>query len=237
MNGSVNVQTGEKNAIESISVNGVKIDPVNKKVDIPIPKAPEYGVASEKSNGLMSAEMAAKLAGIAEGANVVTRMSQLINDNGYITAESIPISLPANGGNANTVNNHTVESNVPPNAKFTDTTYDPVTETKDGLMSKEDKEKLNGIPPGGLKAYTGKVVVGSTQPESPFKISTATRPQFMQIYKESAGNNVEYLFNFIENGTYYYGGNAINVNFEENGVTLSWGINIANFDIYYFILC
>lgn len=35
----------------------------------------------------------------------------------------IPTSLPANGGNATTVNNHTVESDVPANAKFTDTVY------------------------------------------------------------------------------------------------------------------
>lgn len=33
----------------------------------------------------------------------------------------IPTSLPANGGNAATVNNHTVESDVPANAVFTDT--------------------------------------------------------------------------------------------------------------------
>lgn len=34
-----------------------------------------------------------------------------------------PASLPANGGNASTVNGHTVESNVPANAKFTDAKY------------------------------------------------------------------------------------------------------------------
>ncbi len=34
-----------------------------------------------------------------------------------------PVSMPANGGNADTVNNKTVESNVPVNAKFTDTVY------------------------------------------------------------------------------------------------------------------
>ena len=33
----------------------------------------------------------------------------------------IPTSLPADGGNADTVNNHTVESDVPANAVFTDT--------------------------------------------------------------------------------------------------------------------
>lgn len=36
---------------------------------------------------------------------------------------NIPTSLPANGGNASTVNGHTVLSNVPANAKFTDTIY------------------------------------------------------------------------------------------------------------------
>lgn len=37
-------------------------------------------------------------------------------------SESIPTSLPANGGNAATVNNHTVNADVPADAKFTDTT-------------------------------------------------------------------------------------------------------------------
>ena len=34
-----------------------------------------------------------------------------------------PTSMPANGGNSTTVNGHTVDSNVPSNAKFTDTIY------------------------------------------------------------------------------------------------------------------
>jgi hypothetical protein len=34
-----------------------------------------------------------------------------------------PTSLPADGGNANTVNGHTVNADVPSNAKFTDTVY------------------------------------------------------------------------------------------------------------------
>ena len=42
----------------------------------------------------------------------------------YAKTADIPTELPANGGNSNTVNNHTVESNVPVDAKFTDTVYD-----------------------------------------------------------------------------------------------------------------
>lgn len=37
--------------------------------------------------------------------------------------EDFPESLPADGGNADTVNGHTVEADVPTNARFTDTTY------------------------------------------------------------------------------------------------------------------
>lgn len=35
----------------------------------------------------------------------------------------IPNSFPADGGNADTVNGHTVNTDVPEGAKFTDTTY------------------------------------------------------------------------------------------------------------------
>lgn len=43
------------------------------------------------------------------------------------------------------MNGHTVKSDVPANAKFTDTTYPKVSDTADGIMSKEDKKKLSGI--------------------------------------------------------------------------------------------
>lgn len=45
-----------------------------------------------------------------------------------------PASLPANGGNSTTVNGHTVNSDVPANAKFTDTTYGVATTTKTGIV-------------------------------------------------------------------------------------------------------
>ena len=45
-----------------------------------------------------------------------------------------PASLPANGGNSSTVNGHTVNSDVPANAKFTDTnTWRPVETTLSGV--------------------------------------------------------------------------------------------------------
>ena len=53
-----------------------------------------------------------------------------INDNGIVD-------------NSEKVNGHTVETDVPVDAVFTDTTYDIATKTKDGLMSASDKQKLD----------------------------------------------------------------------------------------------
>ena len=47
-----------------------------------------------------------------------------------------PESLPADGGDADTVGGHTVGTDVPENAVFTDTTYEVFNDTKDGLVPK-----------------------------------------------------------------------------------------------------
>lgn len=53
-----------------------------------------------------------------------------------------PTSMPANGGNSDTVNNHTVETDVPTDAKFTDTVYDD-TEVKESIA--ELSSNLDGL--------------------------------------------------------------------------------------------
>lgn len=61
------------------------------------------------------------------------------------------------GSDAATVNGHTVESNVPADAKFTDTTYSVATSSADGLMSAADKSKLDDIGAGSnVKSVNGK---------------------------------------------------------------------------------
>ena len=52
---------------------------------------------------------------------VPTTVTELTDSADYAKKTDIPTTLPANGGNANTVNNHTVKSDVPENAVFTDT--------------------------------------------------------------------------------------------------------------------
>ena len=106
-----------------------------------------YSVASVDDNGLMSATDKAKLDGIATGANKYThptftsRNSGLykitVNGEGHVTAATAvsktditALGIPAQ-----------------------DTTYNNATTSADGLMSSEDKTKLNGIASGANK-YT-----------------------------------------------------------------------------------
>ena len=107
--------------------------------------------------------------------DVPTKVSQLENDSGYLTEHQdlseyakitevntavtsinatlstkanksdIPTELPANGGNADTVNGHRVDADVPADAVFTDTKYAAATADSDGLMSAADKVKLDSV--------------------------------------------------------------------------------------------
>lgn len=55
------------------------------------------------------------------------------------------VKYATSAGNASKVNNHTVNIDVPANAKFTDTTYGVATSSSNGLMSSDDKTKMDGF--------------------------------------------------------------------------------------------
>jgi hypothetical protein len=74
------------------------------------------------TNKVFTAAEKTKLAGIENGANKYTHPAT--HPASMITG--LPTSLPANGGNADTVGGFTVGVNVPANAKFTDTTYSEI---------------------------------------------------------------------------------------------------------------
>ena len=95
-------------------------------------------------------------------------------------ASEIPTTLPANGGNADTVNNHTVKSDVPENAVFTDTTYSDATQTEDGLMSAADKAKLDGVEKGATKTL---IDIGLS--------STSTNPVQNKVVTDALNNKAD----------------------------------------------
>lgn len=92
------------------------------------------------------------------------------------TIPTIPSSLPANGGNASTVNGHTVNSDVPAGAKFTDTnTWRGIqdnltsTSTSDSLSANQGKV-LKGLIDG--KSNSGHTHSTATTNASGFMSST-----------------------------------------------------------------
>lgn len=62
----------------------------------------------------------------------------------YAKKTEIPTELPANGGNSLTVNGHTVKSDVPENAVFTDTVYDD-TEVKESIDELNESLEAQGL--------------------------------------------------------------------------------------------
>lgn len=78
------------------------------------------------------------------------------------TIPTIPSSLPANGGNSTTVNGHTVNSNVPANAKFTDTWRG----VQNNLTSTATDQSLS--------AYQGKVLKDLIDTKTTFTYSSTT---------------------------------------------------------------
>ena len=102
----------------------------------------------ENDSGYLSEHQ--DLSSYAAKTDIPTKVSQLENDSNFLTehqdlssyakTEDIPTELPANGGNADTVNNHTVNTDVPSDAVFTDTVYTlPIATT----------EILGGVMPDG----------------------------------------------------------------------------------------
>lgn len=82
------------------------------------------------------------------------------------TIPTIPSSLPANGGNSTTVNGYTVNSNVPANAKFTDTWRG----VQNNLTSTATDQSLSAYQGKVLKDLVDKKTTftySSTQPTSP----------------------------------------------------------------------
>ena len=97
----------------------------------------QYGASDAEGIGYNNAESGIQATTV-QGA--IDKVVKTVEDD-YAKKTDIPTTLPANGGNSNTVNNHTVKSDVPENAVFTDTVYDD-TELNAKLNGKADKNAV-----------------------------------------------------------------------------------------------
>lgn len=83
-----------------------------------------------------------------------------------------PVYIAANG--AATAISHSINADVPANAKFTDTTYNDATQSAHGLMSAADKKKLDGIADGANKITVDSALSDtSTNPVQSKAVKTA----------------------------------------------------------------
>ena len=76
-------------------------------------------------------------------------------------SEIISPTFATKEGVSKQLGNHTVKSDVPENAVFTDTTYSEATQSASGLMSAEDKKKLDGTPTFTLDGTTLTITTNS----------------------------------------------------------------------------
>lgn len=112
------------------------------------------------------------------------------------SSATIPTSLPADGGNSSTVNGHTVESNVPADAKFTDTVYDDTTlSTRVAQTEKDVKYAGDSYISGMLydESSGGQVLVEAT----PVEQHPATKVNDVIAGHENTLNNIADMFTYV----------------------------------------
>lgn len=112
----------------------------------------------------------------------------------YAKKTEIPTELPANGGNSSTVNGHTVNSDVPANAKFTDTVYDD-TEVKEDLDTLKKETTVNLLNPT-LQTTTQNGVTCTNNGDGTYTLNgTATKSTFfyLGIYSSKANKTYKIL--------------------------------------------
>lgn len=110
--------------------------------------------------------------------------------------ESIPTKLPANGGNADTVNNHTVLSNVPANAKFTDTVTSIEDSSTTSTTSTWSAQKINATITSSKNARII-LSMGRDSVESETKTAKLVSLDGAYLYWSSQAGTHSYIFGII----------------------------------------
>ncbi|MGO5359367.1 hypothetical protein ACTQYZ_08800 [Anaerofustis sp. LCP19S3_F7] len=118
------------------------------------------------------------------------------------------VDIAENANNADKVNNLTVETAVPPDAVFTDTTYETVTTETNGLMSSVDKIKLNGIENG---ANNTEIINNLTSEETTKALSANQGKGINDRLKQVENMTPVLLFQgAVSNGTFSLSESAFN---------------------------
>ena len=117
------------------------------------------GNYSKPDGGIPKTDLAANVQASLNKADTALQQHQSLAE--YVKNDDARLTdaRPANGGNAETVNGHTINADVPANAVFTDTTYEPATSSTDGLMSAADKKKLDEMAAVSMSMQKGTIAL------------------------------------------------------------------------------
>ena len=201
--------------IEKIKVNGELQTPVNKVVDITVPSI--EGLTKD-----------ADLATVAKSGNYndLVDTPAIPSIEGLAKTEDIPTTLPANGGNSDTVNNHTIESDVPTDAVFTDTIYDDteVKESIEELNSNLDTLEYSEIAGGKNLANINDFKLLTTNP-SRYGYEWINMKGGTYTFNITNGNNILYI-GYKHNGEFVNPSSVVN-NSKVQIITISDGDDIV----------
>ena len=145
---------------------------------------------------------------------------------GLAKTEDIPTTLPANGGNSDTVNNHTIESDVPTDAVFTDTIYDDteVKESIEELSSNLDTLEYSEIAGGKNLANINDFKLLTTNP-SRYGYEWINMKGGTYTFNITNGNNILYI-GYKHNGEFVNPSSVMN-NSKVQIITISDGDDIV----------
>lgn len=188
---------GNFKAVSTVASQGLTdTEKSNARANIGAQVAGSYAAASHTHDDryYTENEINTKLNGKANSSHTHTK-SQITD---------FPTSMPANGGNSSTVNGHTVNSDVPANAKFTDTTYSSKTAASGGtdvsLVTTGEKAIWNaktsntgtitGIKMNGTSKGTSGVVDLGTVLTGGKQSTTSTADGGSNVYTFSDGSTI-----------------------------------------------
>lgn len=105
--------------------------------------------------------------------------SEIYNSIDFSTTSCVERNVVYKG----TLNGYTLGKSVPSNAVFTDTTYDVVTQSANGLMLSTDKKKLDELAIGGRNLLKGTATLTID--------TTDTTWAYGKFYKSNSGGSIE----------------------------------------------
>ena len=139
------VTSAEKNTIVGVQKNGTDLTPdANRKVNVEVPTK-----VSELTNdsGFTKVEKSTTNGNVKiGGTETAVYAHPTTAGNKHIPAGGAANKTLQYKADGEAQWGHTVLSDVPANAKFTDTTYTAATTAKDGLMSAADKVRVDAMP-------------------------------------------------------------------------------------------